>query len=61
MDHGNDALEALQFVPLVAIDTQLVLPSREWTHIPGDIVAPADGLNPVDASRINPYKISWPL
>lgn len=30
-------------------------------HIPGNVVAPANCLNPVNSSSIDPYQVSWTL
>lgn len=33
----------------------------EGTDVPGDIVAPADSLDPVNGSGVDPHQISRPL
>lgn len=61
MHHRHDALEALQLIPLVPIDRQVILARRQRTHIPGDIVTPSDRLHPVHTARIHPHQIAGPL
>lgn len=50
VNHGNDRFEGLQFVPLVTLDRQLILSSGQRPDVPGDIVAPTDSLDPMDAA-----------
>ena len=38
-----------------------VLFTIEWSDIPGNVVAPADSLNPVNGTRIDPHHVSRPL
>lgn len=33
----------------------------ERSDIPGNVVAPANSLNPVYSSSIDPHQVSWPL
>ena len=33
----------------------------EGAHVPGDVVAPADGLNPVHGAGVEPHQVSWTL
>lgn len=52
MDHWNDWLVTLKFIPLIANYSQFVLSCGQWTYIPCDIIAPADCLNPVNATAM---------
>ena len=61
VDHGHDTLEALQLVELVALDGQLVLARRQRTDVPGDVIAPTDGLHPVDTARVDPDQVAGSL
>jgi hypothetical protein len=51
MNHRYDGFVALQLVPLIADDGELVLTGGEGADVPGDVVAPTDGLNPMNTSR----------
>lgn len=33
----------------------------ERSYVPGDVVAPADGLHPVDGAGVEPHQVSWTL
>lgn len=59
--HRHDALVALQLVPLVALDAELILPRSQRPDVPGDVIAPADGLHPVHAARVHPHQVPGPL
>lgn len=61
MYHRYDTLEMLQFVPLVALDGQTVLPGCQWTDIPCNIVAPTDRLHPMHTAGIHPHQITGSL
>ena len=53
MEHWNNRLEPLQFVPLVALKSQLILPGCERSYVPGYVVAPSLGLHPVNTTCRN--------
>lgn len=50
MHHRHDTLKALQLVPLVPVDAQLILASRQRSYVPGDVVAPTGGLHPMNTT-----------
>lgn len=58
MDHWDDRLVVLVLVPLVPLDGQLILRGSEWPHVPGNVVAPANGLDPVDSARSHPDDVT---
>lgn len=33
----------------------------KWSNVPGDVVAPADGLHPVHSAGVEPYQVTWSL
>lgn len=35
--------------------------TSEGSYVPGDVVAPADGLDPVDGARVEPHQVSGAL
>lgn len=35
--------------------------TAQWSNVPGNVVAPADGLNPMNSTSIYPHQVSWPL
>lgn len=49
--HWHDGFVAFKLVPLVAGDGQLVLSSCQRANVPSDVVAPSNGLHPVNASE----------
>jgi len=61
VDHRHDALVALQLVPLVPLDGEVVLPRCERPHVPRDVVTPPDCLDPVDAARVDPDQVPGSL
>ena len=61
INHGDLRLVALQLVPLVPLHRHVVLLVGERPHVPLDVVAPALGLNPVDAARVDPDEIPGSL
>ena len=61
VDHGHDGLVSLALVPLVPLDGGHVLSVCERPRVPGHIVAPAAGLDPVDTARVDPDQLPRPL
>lgn len=61
MEHRNDGLEALQLIPLVPFDSELVLPGGERSDVPRYIIAPAHRLHPVHAAGVHPDQVAGPL
>lgn len=61
MHHGHDALVALEFVPFVAFDAELILTGGQWSNIPRDVIAPANCLHPMHTAGIHPHQIAGPL
>ena len=59
--HGHDGLEPLRLVPLVALQGQVHLPSGHRAHVPGDVVAPARRLDPVNTPDVDPDDVAGPL
>ncbi len=50
MYHRNYTLVTLQFIPLVPFDGQQVLTRSQRTNVPGDVIAPTDGLHPMNTT-----------
>lgn len=57
MHHRHDRLEALQLVPLIPLDRQLVLPCGERPDVPCNIIAPSNRLHPMHAPCVHPDQI----
>jgi len=38
-----------------------VMVTCEGPHVPGDVVAPADGLHPVHGAGVEPHQVAGPL
>lgn len=55
--HSQNALMGSNS-PFPDQDTALTV---ERSHVPGDVVAPPDSLNPVDGAGIDPHQVSGPL
>ena len=61
VNHRHFRLVALELVPLVPLHRHVVLLGGERPDVPLDVVAPALGLDPVDAARVDPDQVSRPL
>ena len=61
VDHRHDALVSLFLVPLIPLNSSAVLPVGERPGVPGNVVAPAGGLHPVDAAGVDPDHLPRPL
>lgn len=59
--HRHDALVALQLIPLVPFDRELVLAGRQRSYVPCDVVAPTDRLHPMHATSVDPHQITRTL
>lgn len=55
--HWDERLVPLQLVPLVAVDAQSQLLVGDRADVPGDVVAPAGGLYPVDTATADPDEV----
>ena len=56
--HCDYGLVLLCLVPLVSLHGEDVLPVREGSHVPGNIVAPAGRLDPMNTSGIHPDDVA---
>ena len=56
--HCDYGLVLLYFVPLVSLHGEDVLPVREGSDVPGNIVAPAGRLDPMNTSGIHPDHVA---
>ena len=56
--HCDYGLVLLCLVPLVSLHGEDVLPVREGSNVPGNIVAPAGRLDPMNTSGIHPYDVA---